>query len=148
VANFDLDFNVSTIALPSDRPTYKFTGGATVSASQTIGFPIRTQTLWFNLRNLPSFDSDQILDFIDTVNSSTFKGGAAGHVLFEGARTRGRIMQLGSPTYEEGLAFTWRNFKWNQLLNPATGTFQDIETIVGGNPPHAERNHNLLIGGT
>jgi hypothetical protein len=151
VGSVALDFAVSTLALPSDEPTYKWEGsGEAVPASQTTGKRIVTVGLFYDIQDLPTLPVSTIIAAADSVNSTSFKGAAAGWCLFEGARSRARILATGVENWSLGLAFSVRSADspgWNQLLNPTTGNYENIVTRIGSNPPHHSYNHNDLLSG-
>ncbi len=141
-----LDYSASTLNLSSKEASYKWPDGTDVDPSQTTSIRIVTVAMFYDIRDLPTLPSAMIIAAADTVNSETFQGAPPGHVLFEGARSRKRILATGNSNWSMSLAFSYRNKKWNDLLKSGS-TFQEIKGKGDSQPPHAPYDHNSLLTG-
>jgi hypothetical protein len=88
---------------------------------------------------------DAWFDMAGHTNSTTFLNRAVGTVLYQEAQATITTNALGGDRYGGALAISYRRVPWNQQLNPATGTFQTISTVVGGNPPLPSADLNQLL---
>jgi hypothetical protein len=97
-----------------------------------VGSPavqISTVTMVKESLNQPTIPTTTILALLDHVNDDTFEGGAAGKVIYRGARTQRVWTTGGILNWSIAHSFQYRSIEWNKFLRPTASSFS-WDTIV------------------
>ncbi len=116
-ATQELDFGHETYTIANSTYTYQAgpNNGRPTSVPVKITIPLTTMTLTYE--RTPYLVMTAVRALRRRVNTSTFLGGSAGLVLFEGARTSRQFNTDGSIAQKTQLVFQERDsaFPWNSL---------------------------------
>lgn len=145
IGDDELDFSSRSLALPDKVSVLQFADGTVVSAGQIrhidVGVIGYTRTR-YNMAFLPL---TSIRACINKVNSAPIFGAATGTVLFCGGRSRRNVTAAGTINWSITYSFQEMEIGFNNLYNPATGTFQAVTFQPGGAPFIASADLNSLF---
>ena len=134
-------FSANQITMPGT--CYKFADNTPVEGGVGRLVPeVEYSQTWHKLATL---DTTTILSCVGKVNSSTWKGCAAGTVLFAGGDSDNQVALGGTSKKSIQYAFLYRPVPWNYLLHPTAGTFQAVTAVGSGNGIYETTDLNVLI---
>jgi hypothetical protein len=121
-ATISVDQSAEYLAVPGT--SMKYAGGAAAGTpiNQEVTRRIGTATIGCTLHSVPFLPFDRLLSLAGKVNSQPLFGRDVGLVLFEGARTRIQVDNLGNATCEIDLQFKYREQDWNKVPDPRNAT--------------------------
>jgi hypothetical protein len=149
-ATISVDYSAEYLAVPGS--SMKYAGGALIGtpSNQDILRRVGTATIACTLHKVPFFPFDRLLSLSGKVNGQAIFGRDVGAVLFEGARTRVVVDNLGNATCEIDLAFKWREQDWNKVPDPRNATawvYLTDDGTTGGNKLYTSADLRPLIFG-
>jgi hypothetical protein len=121
---------------------FRFASGQVVPGP--VGIPMPRIDFAITAHKLPGI-RPAWFTLVGAVNNAVWRDMAIGTVLFQPSEVRVQRNSFGEVQYMGNFNFSFRWVPWNYALNPYTGLFEAIETIVGGNPPVRSGNFNLIF---
>lgn len=145
-----IDLGSEVLTVPQDEPTFKWVSDdveLTPEASPNLSIPCAT--LYFPQPALPNFRESHpgFLALIDSVNDRTLFSIEAGHLLYKGMVSLGRITADGIEAKDLVHKVLWRQIPWNYFFRPSSGEWEAIVKIGNGAPLFPEADLNALLGG-
>lgn len=157
--SLQIDFAADALSVPQDEATFKWeSDDEDVPPEASPQLSIAVAQLTIPQRDLPEIRGrvPNILALFDHVNEDTLFGAPAGHMLYKGCRSIGRVMDPGGSVGTGSAtgggievsdllhSVLWRSVPWNKFLRPSTGTWENIVYKATGQPYFAEGNLSFL----
>jgi hypothetical protein len=148
-----LDFATQVVGLPRSSPTYQFPDGTPLAPQDSPPIRVGIVTIVQTRKNLAELPTSLVQGLAGSVNSSTFLGGSAGTVLFDGAHADRRLTTTGAENWDMTYKFLYLPTGWNNILQPssknssstAVGTFQQVTRISDGSTLYALADLSPLL---
>jgi hypothetical protein len=141
-----LSFATDLLAVAPGEPVFAYASdGAIVPAEASPALRQTIITFTRKRRNLSAAPVSLVLSLVDTVNSATFEGAAAGTVRFEGATTERCVSATGGETWDVTYTFAYRRSGWNAFPRASTGGDAAVVLVATGEPPYAAGDFGTLF---
>jgi hypothetical protein len=121
-ASISVDQSAEFLAVPDSSMKYAGGVAAGTPIHQEVTRRVGTATIGCTLHRVPFLPFDRLLSLSGRINSQPLFGRDANLVLFEGARTRIEVDNLGNAVCEIDLQFKYREQDWNKVPDPRNAT--------------------------
>ncbi len=145
-----LTISTEMMTLPSG--SYEYTGdGVVVADSAMPGMLMTTMQYNVSRTHVSSLEAAVISGLIGRVNDNTWRGWAAGLVLFPGVSANRKTTTDGREEWNIDYSFLIRTTDWNHIYRPTaaggdrTTKFQAIRTVTGHHPVYDPGDFTNLI---
>ena len=150
-SGLQIDLASDVLTLPQDLPSLKWASDDEfIPPEASPGLSIPCATLYFPQPDLPNFRDNHpgFLALIDCVNDQTLFSIDAGHLLYKGMVSHGRITANGIEAKDLVHKVLWRKIPWNHFLRPGVGGgWQEVVYIHDDQPYFLPGDLNALLGG-
>lgn len=126
-----IDFDTEVIKLPGRA--YAFTSDAKpVDAPVACTIAVATFTLVRRWQETLPYNN--VVNYLNKLNTATFLGQPRGQIKFRKARTRRQFTSDGTVAQEVEYVFQWRQYDHNKQHRPDSSAFETIEDSSGNMP--------------
>jgi hypothetical protein len=140
-----LEYATQIVSLPQSVSTFKFPDGSLLSPQDSPAIRRGIVTIVQTRKNLAALPTALVQTLTGSVNSLPFLGSASGSVLFDGAHADRRLTTTGAENWDMTYKFLFDAVGWNNVLEPTTGSYQQIARISDSSTLYPTADLNTLL---